>query len=297
VKLCQSFDDEATFFSCSFEDIAVLIGRVPEKPFTMSEVKKQAEEDALFVERRGISYVSCVDLPYPPLLLEIFDPPAVLFYRGILPNPETPLIAMVGTRHPSNAAQMNAYNIAREFGKLRFSVVSGLALGIDAMSHRGNIEAGAATVAVLGSSLDEVYPSSNRPLAQRIVAGGGVLLSEYPPGTRPAKWQFPARNRIISGISRGTLIVEAPEKSGALITARFAMEQNRDIWVSSVSIGTPQGQGCTALAKEGARVILSADDILKEWGFALQKNDRLFNERDLFSPAELAADLAKALGL
>jgi DNA processing protein len=150
-------------------------------------------------------------------------------------------------------------------------VVSGLALGIDAMAHRGNLEGGAPTVAVLGSGLDMLYPASNRPLARRVLENGGLLLSEYPPGTGPFKWNFPARNRIISALARGVVIVEAPLKSGALITARFAIEQNRDLWVASAGTVSPLGEGTAKLAEEGAPVIKSGCDILEEWGLPLRK--------------------------
>ena len=145
-------------------------------------------------------------------------------------------------------------------------MVSGLALGIDAIAHRGNIDGGAPTLAVLGSALDQVYPVSNRVLAGRVIEAGGALLSEYPPGTGPRKWNFPARNRIISALARGTVIIEAPVSSGALITARFAREQGRDLWVSSVGLSSPLGEGVRKLAEEGAGRLSSALDIFKAWG-------------------------------
>jgi DNA processing protein len=134
------------------------------------------------------------------------------------------------------------------------------------MAHRGNLEGGAPTVAVLGSGLDYIYPVSNRSLARRILENDGVLLSEYPPGTGPFKWNFPARNRIISALARGVVIVEAPLKSGALITARFALEQNRDLWVAYVGTVSPLGGGTAKLVEEGAPVIKSGREILEEWG-------------------------------
>jgi DNA processing protein len=134
------------------------------------------------------------------------------------------------------------------------------------MAHRGNLEGGAPTVAVLGSGLDRIYPVSNRPLARRILENNGVLLSEYPPGTGPFKWNFPARNRIIAALARGVVIVEAPVKSGALITARFALEQNRDLWVAFVGTVSPLGGGTAKLAEDGAPVIKGGRDILEEWG-------------------------------
>jgi DNA processing protein len=173
------------------------------------------------------------------------------------------MAAVVGTRKPHGAALNAAFDLGRGLGAQGISVVSGLALGIDAMAHRGNLEGGARTYAVLGSGVDEIYPSSNRPLARKILEGGGGILSEYPPGTGPKKWHFPARNRIISAIARGTLIVEAPAASGALITARFALEQGRDLWVSSAGMGS---EGIARLAEDGAKIISSASDILREWG-------------------------------
>jgi DNA processing protein len=297
--LCQSFEDEASFFSQSNVEIAFLIGRCLKKDWTMDEIRRQAEQDAVLARRRGIAFVPYTDPRYPPQLKEIFDPPPVLFYRGKLPDLETPLVAIVGTRQPTGPASAQAYEIARELGRLGFPVVSGLAFGIDALAHRGNLEGGAPTIAVLGSSPDEVYPAANRPLARRTVEGGGVLLSEYPPGTMPAKWTFPARNRIISGLARGVLIVEAPERSGALITARFATEQNRDLWVAAAGAVSVMGQGTAQLAASGAMIITSAIDILKEWGFAVEKNETNppINDSATFNPSALAADLAKTLGI
>jgi DNA processing protein len=180
----------------------------------------------------------------------------------------------VGTRRPSGRALAQAFDIARELGRQGIAVVSGLALGIDAMAHRGNLEADAPTVAVLGSGADEVYPAANRAMARRILESGGAILSEYPPGTPPRKWYFPARNRIISALSRGTLIVEAPVSSGALITARFALEQNRDLWVaSSGTLPSPFGAGTARLAEEGAKIIRVASDILDEWNIKLAKTE------------------------
>jgi DNA processing protein len=143
-------------------------------------------------------------------------------------------------------------------------VVSGLAYGIDAMAHRGCVEAGAVTLAVLGSAADEIYPAPNRPLARRVIAEGGAVLSEYPPGTRPSRWTFPARNRIISGLCKCTVIAEAGEKSGALITADFALEQNRDLFVACDADGEVFGEGCRRLAEDGAKPMRNADDILDE---------------------------------
>jgi DNA processing protein len=252
------------------------------KGWSMDEAVSRAEQDAAFMERRGIRWVSIAEDAYPPLLREIYDPPAVLFYLGALPLPCKPALAMVGTRKPCAASLRWAYETARDLSRAGAPVVSGLALGIDAMAHRGAVDAAAVvdgastsetaaapTVAVLGSSVDYVYPSSNRELARRIVASGGALLSEYPPGTRPAKWTFPARNRIISGLCRCTVVVEAGKKSGALITADFALEQNRDLCVAGAPDGMTFGAGCGRLAEDGAKVVHNSVDILYELGLEI----------------------------
>lgn len=265
--LGRKFENEDELSGLNKKDIESIISRsLPEEKWTMKQVKIQAEKDCATAQRQGIKIVSIRDAEYPPLLREIYDPPEILFYRGVLPDPEKPMAAMVGTRQPSPEAASFAVKLGRDLGKCGIPVVSGLALGIDTFSHRGNVEAGEKAVAVLGSGLDQIYPASNRPLAGRIIENGGVLLSEYPPEMGPRKWHFPARNRIISALARGTVIVEAPEKSGALITAAFALEQNRDLWVTEAGVNSARGKGTARLAGEGAAIINSAREILDEWG-------------------------------
>lgn len=252
-------------------DLERIIGRSLKEFWNIDRILALAERDAKTAALRGINWVSWTSGAYPPLLREIYDPPPVLFFRGRLPNPERPLAAIVGTRRPSPEATTQAYDIARDLGRRGVSVVSGLALGIDAMAHRGNLEGGSPTFAVLGSGADEVYPAGNRTLAKRILETGGALLSEYPPGMGPRKWNFPARNRIISGLSRGVLVIEAPERSGALITAHFALDHGRELWVASIGAAAapaPAGydrRGTEKLVGEGAQVIQSAGEILGEW--------------------------------
>ncbi|MDR1636976.1 MAG: DNA-processing protein DprA [Treponema sp.] len=266
-KLCRKFDREGELSILSKKDLELFLDRPLRRPWTMEQLCVQAEKDAAAARLRGIRWVSLVSPAYPPLLREMYDPPAALFFRGALPGPERPVAAVVGTRRPSGRALAQAFDIARELSRQGVTVVSGLALGIDAMAHRGSLDAaGAPAVAVLGSGADEVYPAANRVVARRILESGGAILSEYPPGTPPRKWYFPARNRIISALARGVLIVEAPENSGALITARFALEQNRDLWVASAGVvPSPGGAGTARLAEEGAKIIRTAWDILDEW--------------------------------
>ncbi|MDR0400794.1 MAG: DNA-processing protein DprA [Treponema sp.] len=263
VELCGRFNGEDDAAGISRGDLEAVLGRPLEGVASLDELRLSVEREAGSARARGIRWVSIVSAAYPPPLREIADPPALLFYRGTLPDGERPMVAVVGTRRPHGAALRGAFEIGRDLGGQGISVVSGLALGIDAASHRGNLEGGGKTYAVLGSGVDEIYPSSNRPLARRILQAGGGILSEYPPGTGPRKWYYPARNRIISALARGTLIVEAPAKSGALITARFAREQGRDLWAAAAGMNA---EGTALLAEEGAGIIHSASDILREWG-------------------------------
>jgi DNA processing protein len=300
VTLCKKFKTEQDLIRCSASDIESIINRGLAVFWDINAIRLLAERDAAAARLKKINWVSWTSPAYPPLLREIYDPPVVLFFKGVLPNPEAPLAAVVGTRQPSPHAAAQAFDIARDLARGGISVVSGLALGIDAMAHRGNIEGGAPTVAVLGSGLDNVYPSSNRTLARRILETGGCLLSEYPPGTGPRKWNFPARNRIISGLSRGILIVEAPQKSGALITARFALEHNRELWVASSGIGGGDGRhtvfdrrGTSKLAGEGAGIVQCASDILEAWNMEVTEPE----PQEITSGFALAASLAHSIGV
>ena len=234
---------------------------------------------------------------YPPLLREIYDPPVFLYCRGTLPDPEKPAVALVGTRHPSAAASMQALTLGREFARAGITVISGLALGIDALAHRGCLEGGGCAVAVLGSSVDQVYPVSNRELARRILQTGGSLVSEYVFGTKPKKWYYPQRNRIISGLARATIIVEAPAASGALHTGRFALEQGRDLFVASAGISSPLGEGTRALAKDGCPVISKAEDVFSDWGIDPSVLLEWNKQNVIKGGSALAASLKQELGL
>ncbi|MDR1858339.1 MAG: DNA-processing protein DprA [Treponema sp.] len=296
ISLCESCVAEPDLIQKTQSDVENIIGRKLKAFWSIDKILRMAQKDAQAAALRGINWVSWQNTAYPPLLREVYDPPVLLFYKGRLPDPHVPLVAMVGTRKPSSQAAAQAYDIARGLGRSGISVVSGLAIGIDAMAHRGNIDGGAPTIAVLGSAVDEVYPSSNRALAHRILEMGGALISEYSPGTRPRKWTFPARNRIVSGMCRGVLIVEAPQKSGALIPARFAIDQNRDLWVASVGAECGEGRfdrrGTAALAADGAGTVYSASDILEAWNM---EAPRVTPEAE--EGHGLATSLAHSLGI
>lgn len=212
--------------------------------------------------QRGIQVVSLAETHYPHLLKTIYNPPELLFYRGIMPSHDN-LIGIVGTRRASAYGRNAANSLATALAASGFWVVSGAARGIDTAAHLGALEQGN-TIAVLGCGVDISYPPENRQLLNRITAAGAVL-SEYSPGTPPTPGLFPARNRLISGLARGVVIIEAGEKSGALITADAALEQNRDVFAVPGSIFSEQSRGTHALIKQGAKLVDCVDAILEEY--------------------------------
>lgn len=217
------------------------------------------------MQRSGARLVPVTSPDYPPLLKQISDPPYALFARGDLFLIGAPQLAMVGSRNPSVEGRRNAEEFAEYLAKCGLVITSGMALGIDAASHRGAMKGGK-TVAVWGTGLDRAYPPRNRELAEEILASGGLILSEFPPGTPPLPTHFPRRNRIISGLSVGTLVVEAAKQSGSLITARLASEQGREVFAIPGSIHNPMARGCHRLLRDGAKLVESAADILEELG-------------------------------
>src|SRR3954471_7169991 len=209
------------------------------------------------------SIVTLADPTYPRTLLEIADPPALLYAHGKVELLQHPAIAVVGSRNASAQGMSNAHEFAAALSNAGLTIVSGLALGIDAAAHRGGLAGASSTVAVLGTGIDTVYPSRNAELAVEI-SRRGLLVSEFPLGTPAAAQNFPRRNRLISGLGRGCLVVEAALASGSLITARTAADQGRDVFAIPGSIHSPLSKGCHALIKTGAKLVESADDVLSE---------------------------------
>ncbi|MDH5178457.1 MAG: DNA-processing protein DprA [Gammaproteobacteria bacterium] len=241
------------------------------------------EQDLAWREQQPHRHILCLDDPaYPALLREIIDPPPVLFVEGDPALLQLPQIAVVGSRNAGISGQETAFAFARTLAEQGIVITSGLAMGIDAAGHRGALAGNGATIAVAGTGLDSVYPARHRDLARAIVEQGAVI-SEFPIGTPPLAANFPRRNRIISGLSLGVLIVEAAIRSGSLITARMALEQGRDVFAIPGSIHNPLAKGCHRLLREGAKLVETAADILEETGFAgagghLQMNQNGFAE-------------------
>lgn len=205
------------------------------------------------------------DPDYPQQLLEISSPPPILFVRGNLDLLSQPQIAIVGSRNPSAQGLQTAFDFAETLAHVGFTITSGLALGIDAASHRGALKATGHTIAVAGTGLDRVYPARHKELAGEIV-DKGAMISEFPLGATAKADHFPRRNRIISGLCQGLLVVEAARESGSLITARLALEQNREVFAIPGSIHNPLARGCNALIREGAKLVETTRDILEELG-------------------------------
>ena len=208
-------------------------------------------------------WVALGDTRYPKLLLQTADPPLLLFTQGDAELLNSPCLAIVGSRNPTPQGAENARAFAEHLGRAGLTIVSGLALGIDGAAHSGALAAGTRTIAVVGTGLDRVYPRAHRELAHRI-AERGLIVSEFNLGTEPLAANFPQRNRIIAGLSLGTLVAEAALESGSLITARHAVESGRDVFAIPGSIHSPQSRGCHALIKQGAKLVDDARDVLEE---------------------------------
>jgi len=269
----ECITDIETFLRIGKADIEDLIYRklkIKREYPQHGEIYSEAVRIKQDLKLSGAYSVGYWDSAYPPQLRESLDPPYLLYIRGALPSFDLPMVAIVGTRKPSLAARGAAFSLAVEFGCIGIPVVSGLAFGIDASAHWGAVKTGRITLAVLGTGIDRIYPGAHTGLAHRILENGGALVSEKPPGGRIGKYDFPRRNRIISALSRGIVIVQAPERSGALITAEWAAEDNRNVYVHTAGMTGSRGAGTRKLRAEGALCIEHAGEILGDWG--IEKN-------------------------
>lgn len=236
----------------------------------------------------GVRFSTIDDDDYPERLRTIFDPPPVLYIKGSIPN--SPLnIAIVGARKSSHYGKMMAEKIACELGEQGITVISGMARGIDSCAHKGTLNGQGSTIAVLGCGINIVYPRENRNLMDEIVNNGAVI-TEYPLGAEPLPWRFPARNRIISGLSEGVLVVEAATNSGSLITVDYALEQGRDVFAIPGNVNNPQSKGPNNLIKQGAKLVETANDIIDEYnvlGFNIEKSSNNNEQLEIsFSDSE-----------
>jgi len=241
-------------------DIAAAIARGPDPV--------ARDQTLAWLRDAGHALVAWDDPAYPRALLTIADPPPTLFFSGRSELLNRPALAIVGSRNATGQGRETAEAFAKALSDAGLTIVSGLALGIDAAAHRGGLAGTGGSLAVIGTGIDRVYPAAHRDLAHRLTVDGGVL-SEFPLGTPPLPANFPRRNRLISGLARGVLVVEATLASGSLITARFAVEQNRDVFAIPGSIHSPFSKGSHRLIKDGAKLVESAQDVLEEMGMTV----------------------------
>lgn len=265
-KLVSRFSTPENIYNADSDLIASCIGsRSKDYNLLINKNVERAKSIIDFCKRKNIGILTYFDEKFPENLRKIKNPPVLFYYRGVLPdfNRDT-FISIVGTRLLTEYGKSNTFSVASDLARAGAVIVSGMAIGIDSVAHAGALTVGKRTVAVLGCGIDICYPTHHRKLAQNIVKSGCVI-TEYAPGTRPAKANFPVRNRLISGLSSATLLIEGRERSGALITARRAMEQNRYVYALPGNVGNVNSEASNLIIKNGARLFISADDIVRDF--------------------------------
>lgn len=265
-KLLNRFSSPEKIYDADGESIASCIGsRSSDYNLLIDKRLERAERIIDFCKRKNIGILTYFDDKFPDNLRKIKNPPVLLYYRGVLPdfNNET-FISIVGTRLLTDYGKKNTFSVSCDLARAGAVIVSGMAIGIDGVAHSGALAAGKKTVAILGCGIDICYPIHHRKLAQNIVKCGCVI-TEYAPGTRPDKYNFPIRNRLISGLSEATLIIEGRERSGALITARRALEQKRLVYALPGNVGNVNSEASNLIIKNGAKLFTSADDIVRDF--------------------------------
>ena len=265
VALLKSFGGPAQVLAASPAMLAKVVPAETAATIARGPDPAMLEQTLAWLREPGHALVAWDDPAYPRALLSIADPPPVLYLHGRSELLNRPALAIVGSRNATMQGRETAEAFAKALSDAGLTIVSGLALGIDAAAHRGGLTGAGASLAVVGTGIDRVYPAANRDLAHRLAAEGGVL-SEFALGTPPLPGNFPRRNRLISGLARGVLVVEATLASGSLITARFAADQNRDVFAIPGSIHSPFSKGSHRLIKDGAKLVESAQDVLEELG-------------------------------
>lgn len=262
-KLIDHFGDVEHAWNASERELQDVLDERSVESLLRSRAKFSLDREMERIERAGIEVVTIADEHYPRLLAMIPSPPPVLYVRGELRSEDDLAVSIVGTRRSTSYGREVTHRIATGLAEAGITIVSGLARGIDGVAHQSAIRAGGRTFAVLGSGVDVIYPAEHEGLADQIVQNG-ALISDYAPGRKPDAPNFPARNRIISGLSIGVVVVEAPNRSGALITVDFAADQGREVFVVPGSVLSDNSAGCHRLLRDGARIVTSADDVLDD---------------------------------
>lgn len=267
-KLLAAFDTPRAIYEASEDEIAAVIGRRTRDLSALCQKDlSEASRILNFCEKHGVGLLPYGASEYPSALKEIYAPPVLLYYRGVLPDFEKRFFAaVVGSRRMSEYGKRSAFHISMDLARAGAVVVSGMALGIDGVALAGALSADAVTLAVIGSGIDVCYPPEHRTLAREIVKRGAVL-TEYPPGSPPNHYHFPARNRIIAGLSAATLVIEGEEKSGSLITARHAKTEGKAVYALPGNVDCESSGVTNLLLKDGARVLTSADDVIRDFEY------------------------------
>lgn len=248
---------------CRVQDVGPKLAAAIQRAKTEIDI----ERELAFYRQRGIHFLLDSDAGYPPLLKDIYDPPGVLFVRGTILPEDSVSLAVIGTRHASHYGERQTRRLVYEFVEAGFCIVSGLARGIDGIAHQAALEAGGRTIAVLGQGLaTDLYPPENRRLAQQILEKNGALVSEFSPLSAASRGSFPQRNRIIAGMTLGTVVIEAGQRSGTSLTAHFALDYGREVFAVPGPIDSRVSAGCHQLIREGARLLESVEDVLDELG-------------------------------
>ena len=294
-KLLAAFGLPEAVFSAGYGSLRALIGDKAARSLLDARNEAAIANAIAWASEPGRSILTLADPAYPRALLEIADPPSLLYVQG---RPELlgrPVLSIVGSRSPTPQGVLNAEQFARALAGAGLAIASGMALGIDAAAHRGALAAQGDTIAFIGTGIDRVYPARNRELAHEI-GTKGAIVSEFPLGTPAAASNFPRRNRLISGIARGVLIVEAAVESGSLITARLAAEQSREVFAIPGSIHSPQARGCHRLIKEGAKLVETAQDVLEELRWAAPPQAESSAETPAPAPNSADAEILSLMG-
>jgi DNA processing protein len=266
ILLSRAIGSTEALLSLRLQELQGIIMRsLNREVWNPADCLEKARRDEEFLSYKGMAFVTVEDPRYPPQLRETYRPPFGLYVRGRLPDAEMPCVALVGTRAATGRGLKAAFSLAEDLSSRGISVISGLALGIDSAAHRGALRGRAKTLAVLPGGMDSVYPASNKNLAARILDEGGCLVTENPPETQIRRYRFPERNRIIAGLARSCVVIEAPDGSGALITAEHSLSEGRDVFVHSACLGGSRNSGCGALLNQGAVAVATSDDIIAEW--------------------------------
>jgi len=265
-RMAERFGSLAAVLEASESDLQSVAGIGPDKAHQFwSDLRRARADDELArADKKGIKLVTWVDPGYPVLLKQIADPPLVLYVAGSVAALDRPAVAIIGTRRPTVYGRECARRFGFQLASAGYTVASGLAMGIDTEAHTGAVQAKGVSVAVLGGALDCLFPKENAGLARSMIECGGAVISEYPFGRQPDRQTFPMRNRIVSGLSKGVLVVEAPLNSGTMITVGQALDQNRSVMAVPGRIDSPASQGCHKLLREGARLVTCADEVIEE---------------------------------